>query len=58
MAPIRCDDDQIALVPSLFPCQVVDFSIKYLGVPLFVAKLPKYALQPVVDCMADRLPAW
>jgi hypothetical protein len=36
----------------------VDFPIKYLGLPLSVSKLPKFALQPLVNKVADRLPTW
>jgi hypothetical protein len=58
MAPIRCSDDQVALVTSPFPCQKVDFLIKYLGIPLSVMRLPESALQPLLDCVADKLPSW
>jgi hypothetical protein len=43
------------LVSSLFPCRMVDFPIKYLGIPLSVTKLPKAAL---VDRITDRLLMW
>jgi hypothetical protein len=33
MAAIRCDDPQIQLATEPFPCQVVDFPVKYLGMP-------------------------
>jgi hypothetical protein len=32
--------------------------LKYLGIPLSVRKLPKYALQYLVDKVADKLPVW
>jgi hypothetical protein len=32
MAPIRCSVDQISLATSIFPCQLVDFPVTYLGV--------------------------
>jgi hypothetical protein len=37
---------------------LVEFPIKYLGVPLSLTKLPKLALQPLLDRAADRLPIW
>jgi hypothetical protein len=37
---------------------LVEFLIKYLGMPLSVGKLPKSALHPLVDKMVDQLPAW
>jgi hypothetical protein len=36
----------------------MEFSLKYLGISLSVRKLPKAALQPLVDRAADKLPAW
>jgi hypothetical protein len=44
MAPIHCTEEQPALATSIFPCQKVDFLIKYLGILLSVVKLPKIAL--------------
>jgi hypothetical protein len=58
IAPIRCDEAQVSLATSFFPCAMVEFPIKYLGLPLSVSKLPKLAWQPLVDCVADRLPSW
>jgi hypothetical protein len=56
--PIRCDQDQLAVAMSHFPCQVTYFPLKYLGIPLSIGKLPKTVLQPIVDQMADRVPTW
>jgi hypothetical protein len=36
MAPIRCTSEQIQVAASDFPCQMVDFLIKYLGLPLTI----------------------
>jgi hypothetical protein len=58
MAPIRCEEGDIQLATNIFPCQLVDFPIKYLGIPLALRKLPKSALQPLVDKVADKLPMW
>jgi hypothetical protein len=41
MVPIHCSLDKIELVSSLFPCQVVEFLMKYLNISLSVGKLPK-----------------
>jgi hypothetical protein len=43
---------------SLFPCQLVDFPVKYLAIPVSANKLPKSALQPLLDKMSDKLPEW
>lgn len=42
----------------LFPCAISHFPVRYLGIPLSVSRLPKSALQPLVDRVADRLPTW
>jgi hypothetical protein len=41
-----------------FPCQTVDFPIRYIGIPLGVSKLPKIAWQPLVDRVGVWLPTW
>jgi hypothetical protein len=43
IAPIRCDKTQVNLTTSYFPCAVVEFPIRYLGIPLSITKLPKTA---------------
>jgi hypothetical protein len=42
---------------DLFPCPIKEFPIRYLGIPLSTGKLPKVAFQPLIDKMANRLPA-
>jgi hypothetical protein len=58
MVLIHCDEEQVALAYDLFPCQVSEFPLTYLGIPLSVHKIPKSALQPLVDWVADKLPTW
>lgn len=58
LAPIRCGEADIARATQLMPCAVTEFPVSYLGIPLAVSKLPKSALQPLVDRVADRLPTW
>jgi hypothetical protein len=66
MVAIRCFKDQIAdsmkeLTAdsmSCFPCELVPFLIRYFEIPLSVSKLPRAALQPLLDKVADRLPLW
>jgi hypothetical protein len=33
---IKCNEDQVVQATPLFPCQMVEFPIKYLGMPLSV----------------------
>jgi hypothetical protein len=54
--PIRCSDDQITLVHDLFPCHLIHFPCKYLGVPLSIYQLKKGDLQLLLDCIAARPP--
>jgi hypothetical protein len=56
--PISSSEDQIDIMQSWFPCQLVHFPCRYLGVALSVHKLKKAELQPLVDTVADRLPTW
>jgi hypothetical protein len=58
MVAIRCDEEQLALATSLFPCQAFEFPIKYLGIPLSTHKLPRSAFQLLIDKMPDKLLAW
>jgi hypothetical protein len=58
LAPIRCSESQVAMATSVFPCTVVSFSLKYLGILLLITKLPKSVWQPLIDHAADRLPVW
>jgi hypothetical protein len=58
LAPIRCTADEVETAISLLSCQLVQFPIKYLSIPLSMSKLSKASLQPMVDKMADNLSAW
>jgi hypothetical protein len=51
---IQCSEDQVVVVQQHFPCQLVNFPCRYLGVPLSIFKLKKSDLQPLVD----HLPTW
>jgi hypothetical protein len=56
--PIRCNDDDKAVLLNYLPCQISDFPCKYLGVPLSPLKLTKTQIQPIIEKIADRLPSW
>jgi hypothetical protein len=43
---------------TIFPCQKVEFPIKYLGLPLSTSKLPRSTFQPPADRIVDKLPSW
>ena len=56
--PIRCSEDDRAVLQETLPCQLSDFPCKYLGVPLSPLKLTKEQVQPIIEKIADRLPSW
>ena len=58
IAPIACSDSEITLAAQLFPAEISDFPIKYLGLPLTVRRLRKAHLQPLVDRVAAYIPTW
>jgi hypothetical protein len=39
--PITCGDQKVQVVQQFFPCSMVQFPCKYLGLPLGIKKLPK-----------------
>ena len=56
--PIRCGDSELTDIQNLLPCALAEFPCKYLGLPLFLKKLKKSQVQPIVDRIADQLPGW
>jgi hypothetical protein len=48
----------VNLATNYFRCAVVEFPIRYLGIPLSITKLPKTACRYLIDSVADKLPAW
>jgi hypothetical protein len=57
MVSIRCSEEQVHSSALQFPCEVVPFPIKYLGLPLSVTKILRAALQPLMDRTSDKLPS-
>jgi hypothetical protein len=51
----RSHHEQLQVARDNFPWPIVKFSIKYLGLPLALGKLPLFALQLLVDRVADAL---
>jgi hypothetical protein len=56
--PITCGDQEIQSVQHIFPCNLVQFPCKYLGMPLSVKKLPKSSFYSLIEAIVDRLPGW
>jgi hypothetical protein len=59
LAPIWCAPEDIEVATVFLPCQVIDFPLKYLSVPLSIRKkILRHALQPFVYKVADHLEFW
>jgi hypothetical protein len=56
--PIRCDARHTDLISELLGCAIASFPCTYLGVPLSPGKLPRAAMQPLVDKVTNWIPAW
>ena len=56
--PIRCSNINLEEVMEGFPCSIKNFPCSYLGLPLHTRELRRVDIQPLVDKVANRLPAW
>ena len=56
--PIHCHDVNLEDVLQGFPCPVKNFPCTYLGLPLHTRQLRRVDIQPIIDKVANRLPAW
>jgi hypothetical protein len=48
--------DNLADIQQILGCQIAQFPIRYLELPLSTSKIPKAAVQSTVDAVARRLP--
>lgn len=58
IVPICCTGEEVTRVQDHLPCQIADFPITYLGIPLSTNKLKREHLEPVVEKVRNRLPSW
>jgi hypothetical protein len=56
--PIKCENIDLQEVLQNFPCAIRSFPCKYLGLPLSTRSLKRIEVQPLIDKIAARLPAW
>lgn len=56
ITPIYGGEENLADIVSILGCQVQQFPIKHLGLPLSVRKIPKAGFQSVVEAVARKLP--
>ena len=55
ITPIHILEDNVQQIQAILGCQLVDFPITYLGLPLSVKKVPKAKIQSAVDAVARRM---
>jgi hypothetical protein len=56
--PIRCGDQDLAMLQNMLPCELAEFPCRYLGLPLAIKKLSKIQVQPIIDKIANQLSGW
>jgi hypothetical protein len=56
--PIRCETPHMDLISELLGYTVGSLPCTYLGIPLSPGRLPRAAMQPLVDKVANQIPAW
>ena len=56
--PICCDSLNLGDIVESFQCPIKTFPCTYLGLPLHTRALRRMDVQPLLDKVAARLPAW
>ncbi|WVZ78948.1 hypothetical protein U9M48_026585 [Paspalum notatum var. saurae] len=56
--PIRCSEEELARVQSIFGCQLTQFPCTYQGVPLSSKKLTRAVEQGLIDKVTRQIPRW
>ena len=56
--PICCENIDVDETMENFRCPVKSFPCTYLGLPLHTRQLRRVDVQPLIDKVAARLPAW
>jgi hypothetical protein len=58
ITPIQWEEQDMIVVQDSMTCNVVEFSCKYLGLPLSTKKLSKNNFLSLIDKIVDYLPGW
>lgn len=58
ITPIFGEQAALEAFHEVLPCPIVNFPIKYWGVPLSTKTLPKSQYRPLIDKVAAKLPTW
>jgi hypothetical protein len=56
--PIRCETPHMDLISELLGYTVGSLPCTYLGIPFSPGRLPRAAMQPLVDKVANQIPSW
>jgi len=56
--PIRCQDIDLDHVLASFVGRRESFPCRYLGLQLHTRSLQKIHIQPLIECIGQRLPGW
>jgi len=57
ITPIHVPDNSLPQLQEILECQVTQFPITYLGLPLSTKKIPRARIQAAVDTINRRLPS-
>lgn len=57
ITPIYGGEDAMGDIVQILQCQVKDFPVRYLGLPLSIRRVPKAELQTMVDNVMRKMPA-
>jgi hypothetical protein len=58
ITPIHRADELLNELQEVLHCQISQFPITYLGVPLSTGPIPRSYIWPIVDKVAAKLPGW
>lgn len=58
ITPIYGEQEDISAFQQELQCQIQQFPISYLGVPLSTKKLPRSCIRPVIEKVAAKLTPW
>lgn len=58
ITPIFCADEVLTEIQAVLPCQVSQFPITYLGVPMSTSAIPRACFRPLIDKVAAKLSNW
>jgi mannosylglycoprotein endo-beta-mannosidase len=58
LVPINLDQAEVDSFKNIMGCEVDQFPIKYLGIPLHYDKIRREDLQPLIDKTLKRIAGW